>query len=62
MLKVVYKYLRPISKLDKRILLYETDRSFRLGQRINIKAQEILWNMKYLVILNGQMIMKESII
>jgi len=38
MLKIVYKYLRPISKLDKRILLYETDRSFRLGQRINIKV------------------------
>jgi len=38
-LKVVYRYKYIKShKLDKRVLAYETDRSFRLGQRINIKA------------------------
>ena len=34
-----YEYIKP-RKLDKRILAYEIDRSFRLGKRINIKAQE----------------------
>ena len=37
MTALLYRYLRS-TKLDKRILSYEVDRSFRLGQRINIKA------------------------
>jgi len=32
-----YRYIKT-RKLDKRILAYEIDRSFRLGKRINIKA------------------------
>lgn len=37
MAKLLYRYLRP-TKLDKRILAYEVDRSFRLGKRLNILA------------------------
>jgi hypothetical protein len=37
MAKLLYRYLRP-TKLDKRILSYEVDRSFRLGKRLNILA------------------------